>query len=120
VALVPESDEAQEFVHLDFEGAARNPAQAAGELQIFAAAEVGIEVWFLGDVPEAALVTFEISAYILAVKEDAAAGRLQQSGEHLDGGALASAVGSEIPEDLAGMDGEAHRIHGGWSDEALG
>jgi len=45
VALVPESDEAQEFVHLDFEGAARNPAQAAGKLQVLAAAEVGVPTY---------------------------------------------------------------------------
>jgi hypothetical protein len=54
------------------------------------------------------------------VEEDASAGGLEEAGEHLDGGALAGAVGAEIAQDLAGTDGEADRVHGGGTDEGLG
>jgi hypothetical protein len=120
VAIVPEADEAEEFVHFGFEDAAGKAAQAAGELEVFAAAEVGIEVGLLGDVAEAALEALQVAADILAVEEDASAGRLEQAGEHLDGGALAGAVGAEIAQDLARADGEADRVHGGGTDEGLG
>ena len=119
MAIVPEADEAEEFVHFGFEGAARDAAEAAGELEVLAAAEVGIEVRFLGDVAEAALEALEVAADVLAVEEDASAGGFEQAGEHLDGGAFAGAVGAEIAQDLAGADGEADAIHGGRSDEGL-
>src|ERR1017187_8066380 len=120
VAIVPEADEAKELVHFGFEDAARDAAQTAGELEVFAAAEVRIEVGLLGDVAEAALEAFEIAADVLTVEEDAPTGGLEQSGEHLDGGTLAGAVGAEIAQDLAGADGDADRVHGGRADEGLG
>ena len=113
VAIVPEADEAEEFVHFGFEDAAGNAAQTAGELEVFAAAEVGIEVGLLGDVAEAALEALEVAADVLAVEEDASAGGLEEAGEHLDGGTFAGAVGAEIAEDLAGAYGEADRVDGG-------
>jgi hypothetical protein len=54
VAIVPEADEAEDLVHFGFEDAAGKAAQTAGELEVLAAAEVGIEVGLLGDVAEAA------------------------------------------------------------------
>jgi hypothetical protein len=120
VALVPEADEAEEFVHFEFEGPAGKSTEAAGELEILAAAEVGIEVGLFGDVAEAALEAFEIAADVLTLEEDASAGGLEEAGEHLDGGAFSGTVGAEIAENLTRLDGEADRIHGGWSDEGLG
>ena len=55
VAVGPESDQVEEFIHFGLEGAAGDAAEAAGELEVFTAREVGIEVGFLGDVPQAAL-----------------------------------------------------------------
>lgn len=42
VAVGPESDEVEEVVHFGFEGVAGNAAEAAGELEVLAAGEVGI------------------------------------------------------------------------------
>jgi hypothetical protein len=120
VAVVEEADEAQEFVHLGFQDAARKAAQAAGELEVLAPAEVRIEVGFLGDIAEAALKALQVAADILAVEEHASAGGFQQSGEHLDGGAFAGTVGTEIAQDLTGTDGEADTIHSRGTDEGLG
>jgi hypothetical protein len=120
VATVPEADEAEEIVHFGFERAARNAAEAAGELEVFAAAEVGIEVGLLGDVAQAALKGFEIVPDVLAMEEDASAGGFEEAGEHLDSGAFAGAVGAEVAQDLARVDGEADGIDGRGSDEGLG
>src|SRR5271157_5617299 len=40
--------------------------------------------------------------------------------DHLDRGALAGAAGSDVPQDLAGADGEADVIDGGDAVKALG
>ena len=120
VAVVPEADEAEEFVHLGLQGAAGNPAQASGELEIFAAGEVGVEVRLFGDVADAALEGFEIAVDVLAMEEDVAGGGLQESGEHFDGGAFSGAVGSEVAENFAGVDDEADAIHGGDAGVELG
>ena len=92
-------------------------AEAAGELEVLAATQMGIEVRFFGDVAEATLEALEVAADVLAMKEDASAGGFEEAGEHLDGGAFAGSVGAEIAQDLTGADGEADAIHGGWSYE---
>ena len=74
----------------------------------------------LGDVADAALEGFEIAAHVLAVEKDVARGGLQQTGEHLDGGALPGAVGSEVAENFAGLDLEADAIHRGHASVVLG
>ena len=104
MAVVPQADQAEQFVHLAVEREAGYPAETSGELQIFAAGEVRIEVRLLGDVADAALEGLEVAVDVLAVEEDVAGGRLEQAGEHLHGGAFARAVGTEIAENLAGLD----------------
>ena len=119
VAVGPEPDEVEQVIHLGFERAAGDAAEPAGELEILAAAEVGIEVRLLGNIAEAALEGFEIEADVLAVHGDAAGGGLEKSGEHLDGGAFSGAVGAEIAENFTRPDGEADAIYGGGADEGL-
>src|SRR5689334_19249424 len=65
----------------------------------------------LGDIAHAALETDPVLPDVAAVKEDLSGGGLDQSGENFDGGALAGAVGPDVAEDLAGMNGEADTIH---------
>ena len=45
---------------------------------------------------------------------------LEQAGDHLDGGAFAGAVGSQVAEDLTGAKRKADAIHGWRPDEGLG
>jgi len=69
VAVIPECEGAEEFVHARVEDAARDAAEAAAELEVLAAGEVGVEVGFFGDVADAALEGGEV------VMHTAAAGR---------------------------------------------
>ncbi len=60
VAIVPEPEGAEELVHLGLEHGARNSAEAAHQLQVFAAREMGVEVRLFGHVADALLEGGEI------------------------------------------------------------
>ena len=102
VAVVPESEGAEEFVHLGIEDAARHAAKPAHQLEILAAGEVRVEVGLLRHVADAPLEGGEVLIHAAAAVEDLAFGRLDQAGQHLHRGALAGSVGSEVAEDFAG------------------
>src|SRR4029079_14628519 len=78
---------------------ARHVEEAPDEIEQLLAGEVVVEVGALGQVAEAALGV-EIRPRA-AEEAHAASRREDQAHEHLDGGGLAGAVGSEEPEDLA-------------------
>jgi hypothetical protein len=61
---------------------------------------VRIEVWLLGDVAHALAVGHQVVANGLAVEEDLAGARLDETGDDLHRGRLAGAVGTEIASDL--------------------
>ena len=119
MAILPEAEQPKQFVHLRIENVAAQSTKASGELEILATGEVLIEVRFLGDVADAPLEGFHVLHDVLAVKQDLALGRLDETGEHLDRGALPGAVRSEIAEDFAGLDREADAVHDGDSAVAL-
>ena len=58
----------------------------------------------LRHVADAPLEGGEVVVHAASAVEDLAFGRLDQAGEHLDGGALAGSVGPEVAEDFAGPD----------------
>ena len=78
MAVLPEADEAEQLVHLGFERASLDAAQAPDQLQILAAAEVRIQVRLLGHVADASLVGFEVAADFLSVELDVARGGLRR------------------------------------------
>ena len=119
MAILPQAEQPQQLVHLRIENVAAQSTKAPGELEILATGEVLIEVRFLGDVADAPLEGFHVLHDVLAVKQDLALRRLDETGEHLDRGALPGAVRSEIAENLAGLDREADAVHDGDSAVAL-
>ena len=52
VAVIPECEGAEEFVHARFEDAARHAAESAAELEVLAGGEVGVEVGVFGNVAD--------------------------------------------------------------------
>ena len=113
VAVVPEREGAEEFVHLGFEDAARHAAQPAHQLEILAAGEVRVEVGLLRHVADAPLEGGEILVHAASAVEDLTFGRLDQPGQHLHRGALAGSVGPEVAEDFAGLHRKADLADGG-------
>ena len=113
VAVVPESEGAEEFVHLGIEDAARHAAKPAHQLKILASGEVRVEVGLLRHVADAPLEGGEVLVHAASAVEDLTFGRLDQPGQHLHGGALAGSVGPEVAEDFAGLDRETDLADGG-------
>src|ERR1051325_143383 len=113
MAVLPQSKQAEQFVHSTFEHAAGQSAQAAGEVQILASAEMWVQVRFLRHVAEAPLEGLKVVADILSMKLDLAGSWLDESGEYFCRGALPRPVGAKVAENLARLDGKAYAIHYG-------
>ena len=88
------------------------------ELKIFRDGEVVVETEFLGHVADALADRFGIGAHVEAFDPRGAFAERQQTGEHLDDGGLAAAVGAEKAEDFAFLHAEADVIDGGEIAEA--
>ena len=101
-----EAEQVEQVVDAFFGRGLRELAEAGDELQVFASGEVGIDVGFFGDVAEAAFVGDPVILDVAAVEEDFSGGGFDEAGEHVDCGAFAGAVGSEIAENFAGADGK--------------
>src|SRR6185436_13444188 len=69
-----------------------------------------IERRLFREVTHLALDLGPVGADVLSLEENISAGRLDQSGEHFHGRAFAGSIGSHVPEDLAGTNGEADTI----------
>jgi hypothetical protein len=113
VTVFPETNEPEKLVHFWFEGAARQSAEAPDKLEMFVSAEMRIEMRLFGHVADAALkgfASFGIFVDVAAVKRDFAGCRLKEANDHLDRGALAGAVGTEIAERFAAMNHEADMV----------
>jgi len=83
-------------------------------LEMFASAEVWIEVRLFGHVADAALkgfAGFGILLDVLAIQRDFAGRGLKQADDHLDSSALTGAVGTEVAERFAAMNLEADMVH---------
>ena len=81
---------------------------------------MGVDVGFFGDVADGGTKSGQVGKDVAAMEEDAAAAGLEQAGEDLDRGGFAGAVGAEIADDLAGMDGEGDVFDGGQAAVAFG
>jgi hypothetical protein len=103
-------NQAEQFIHLRFERRAIEAAQASGELQVFAAREMRIEMRLFGHVADAVLELLEILADIAPVKKDAPGIRLDEADDHLDGGAFAGSVGAQVAENLSGATGDRRNV----------
>ena len=79
-----------------------------------------VEVWFLRNIAETPFEGAQIVADVLPIEQNLAGRRLQQAGEHLDRGALAGAIGSDITQNFAAPDLKADVRDGGNSPVVLG
>ena len=95
-------------------------AESAGELEVFEAGEVAVEVRFFGDVAEMVFEAGGVIADVLAVEENPTLGGVQEAGHHFHGGGLAGAVGAEIAGDLAWAHGEGDMVDDGLAAKSLG
>ena len=108
-----EAEQGEEPVGFEVDEGFGDVAQAADELEVFEAGEMGVDVGLLGDVAEGGAVGLEIVADALAFKEHLAVVGLEEAGDDLDGGGLAGAVGADVADDFAGTDGEVDVVDGG-------
>ena len=107
-----EAEDGEEFGGASFDGALREIAETAYELEVFEAGEMRVHVGFFGDVAEGGAVGFEVVADVLAVEGDVATGGFQEAGDDLDGGGFAGAVGADVAYDFAGTDLETDLFEG--------
>ena len=98
---------------------ARHVVEDAVQIHVFVGGLLAVEAGVLKDDAEALADLVLLHRGIEAVELDAAAGRAQQRGEHLDGGGLARAVRAEEGEDLALRDVEGDVVDGGEIAEAF-
>src|SRR4051812_21925266 len=70
-----------------------------------------VQVGLFRHVSQASLVGFEVSPNILAVETDLPGGGFEKPHQHLDGGALARAVWTEVAENLARVKLESNAVH---------
>ena len=103
----------EEGAGLAVEEGLAHAAQAADELEVLEAGEMGVDLGFLGDVAEMGAEGGEVLVDVAAGEEDFAAGGLDEADDHLNGGGFAGAVGPEVAEDVAGGEGEADVFDGG-------
>ena len=97
-----QGEQFQQGIDLLFEIAALHPAQSSDQLQIFPPGQVRIEMSFFRNIAEALPVSRKIVLNVVTVELHDAARRLQQSGEHLHGRALAGTVRAEASQHLSG------------------
>ena len=93
---------------------------AADEAEVFGCGEAAEEGEAFGDYADLAFDLDGVGGGIEAENLDAAGGRGEEAGEHLDGGGFAGAVGAEEAEELTGGDAEVDVLNGGEVAEAAG
>jgi hypothetical protein len=82
-------EELQERARLGLDELLLHSAQAADELQVFEAGEMGVDLRLLGDVAKLGAEGGKIVVDVAAGEEDLAPGRLDHANDHLDRGRLA-------------------------------
>src|ERR1035437_4680252 len=115
-----EAEEREEFVGLEVDEAFGEVAQTADQLQVLETREVGIDVCLLGDVAKGSAVGRQIVADAVSFEEDEAVVGLEETGDDLDGGRLAGAIGADVADDFARANTEADVFDCGKSAVALG
>jgi hypothetical protein len=83
-------------------------AEAPDELEILGAGQIGVEMGLLGHVSQEGLVFLQVREHLAAVELDAAARRLDEAHQNLDGGAFTRTIRTEQSKDLARPDLERH------------
>ena len=96
-----EAEKREELVGLEVDEGLGQLAQAANELQIFEAGEMGVDVRFLRHVAEGGAIALEVEADALAFEEDLPGIGFEQAGDDFDGGGFTGAVGADVADDLA-------------------
>ena len=98
--------QARRFERLRDDGDRLDAVQPREELQVLARRQLGIEMELVSEQADAAAdLGTRLACQPVAVADDAA-GRRHQRGQHADDGGLAGAVGTEQPQNVAGVDGE--------------
>ena len=98
----------------------RHAAQNTDHLKVFAAAEIRIQIGLLGDVTQALAVADQVVADIFSLKQNLPAAGFEESGEHLDGGALSGTVRTEASQDLPRLQFEGDVLDGRYGGVVFG
>jgi hypothetical protein len=96
-----------------------HPVQLGVEAQVLLGGQVGVERRVLEHETDVAPHVGALADDVVAGDERRAGGRHGERAQHLDRGRLAGAVRAEEAEDLARLDRERDRIHGGQFAVAL-
>src|SRR6187200_1157842 len=107
MTVFPQPKLPQELIHTPVQNTLRKPAERTHELQMLPAAEMRVEMCFLGHVSYAPLKRDDVVPYVLALKEDLSFCRFDEARQNLDGCALACSVRTEIAHDFARADRKA-------------
>src|SRR5690606_22249015 len=94
------------------------PVEPCRIVEVLFCGEIGVEPDVFGHVADFLLHLDRVGGDLGPVDVACARGRLDEPDEHQDGGALASAVRTEQPEDLAAGNLKAEVVHG--SDAVVG
>ena len=76
---------------------------------------LGYRLGRIGHIAAGSLGLQRLGLDIVTADPDAARGGLQQPDDHLDGGGLPGAIGSQEAEDFPGLNREADVVDGGFS-----
>ena len=96
-----------------------NPVQPGVKREELAGGELLVDEGTIRNEPQRRLGGFGRDGQVVAVDQDVPGGRLQQAGDHANGGGLAGAVRTEKPVNLARLHLEADAIDRGERAVAL-
>src|SRR5947209_5069835 len=108
-----EAKQTEEPVGLEIDESLRHVAQAAHELEVFQAGEVGVNVSLLRDIAERRAVGLQVLTDTLSFKKHLTVIGLKQAGNDLDGSGLAGAVGTNVSDDFASTDTKTDIVNSG-------
>ena len=113
VQLVRHAQQLGQFTHSGFEAVGGDAVNFGVQLQRFARRQIPPELVFLAE-HERELAAICVGAFPRRVPQHfgGTAGRVEQTGEHLERGGLAGAVGTEKADEFARLDFEADIIDG--------
>ena len=94
-------EEGKQVVDLPVDLRARHATQGGDQLQVFAPAQVGIEVGLFRNVRQTLSIANQVFPYVFPTEKNFTARGLQQTCEHFHSGAFSRSVWAEASEYLA-------------------
>src|SRR5271165_238238 len=95
-------------------------SQRCNHVQILFARQIGIEIGFLRNIPQAFSIRSQIVMDVLAVMNNLTARRLQQARQHPHGRAFSRAIWPQVAQHLSGPQTKANVLYGQHGTVELG